>query len=207
MHSHTNILERGQPIDKASKALIMLHGRGSSASNILGLADRLDAEDFYIVAPQATNSSWYPYSFMAEDSTNEPWLTSAVETIKKLIDETSLRIPKSQIYVLGFSQGACLALEISSRYAEKYGGIVAFSGGLIGKSLNETKYKGNFQGTKVFIGNSDIDPHIPLERSKQSKDVMEKLGASATLKVYEGMAHTVNQDEINWVNSNLLRTQ
>ena len=203
MHNY-EIIERGQPIGKASKALILLHGRGGTAHDVLRLANHFSDDTLYIAAPQATNNSWYPNTFMADEQSNEPWLSSAIETIKRLIDETSTVIPKGRIYIMGFSQGACLSLEVSSRYANKYGGIVAFTGGLIGKNIDEKKYKGNFEGTKVFIGNSDRDPHVPLTRSEQSKNVMEKLGADVTLKVYEGMAHIINTDEINWARKLLL---
>lgn len=204
MHSY-KIIEQGAEIKKASNALLALHGRGGSAFDILRLAHEFCDDTFYLAAPQAVNNSWYPYSFMAEEKTNEPWLTSAVENVKKLIDETSKYIPKSQIYIMGFSQGACLALEVSARYADKYGGVIAFTGGLIGQTLNEKKYRGDFKKTKVFIGNSDIDPHVPLSRSEESKKIMEKLGADVTLKVYAGMAHTINEDEISWVKKNIFR--
>lgn len=198
MHSY-KIIEQGQTIDKASKALLLLHGRGGTALDILNLANEFCDPTFYIAAPQANNNSWYPYSFMSEEKSNEPWLSSAVENVERLIDETAVHIPKSQIYIMGFSQGACLALEVSARFATKYGGVIAFTGGLIGRTLHEEKYKGNFDGTKVFIGNSDRDPHVPLERSEQSKNIMEKLGGAVTLRVYKGMGHTINEDEINWV--------
>lgn len=198
MHTY-QIIEQGQAVDKATKALIFLHGRGGSAEDILRLADAEFYDDsFYIAAPQATNNSWYPYSFMVDEKLNEPWLSSAISVIKKLIDETAKHIPKNKIYVLGFSQGACLALEATARFATKYGGIIAFSGGLIGSTINESNYNGNFEGTNVFIGNSDIDPHIPLLRTKESAAIMENLGANVTLKIYPGMAHTINSDEINW---------
>lgn len=202
MH-HYKIVEQGRTIDKASKALIMLHGRGGKAVDMFNLARQLCDDTFYIAAPQATNDSWYPYSFMAEEKINEPWLSAAVDIVKRLIDEISRYLLKSQIYIIGFSQGACLALEASARYAAKYGGIVAFSGGLIGQTLDKNKYHGNFEGTTVFIGNSDIDPYIPLLRCEQSKELMENLGANVTLKVYEGMGHIINDDEINWVKKNM----
>jgi phospholipase/carboxylesterase len=205
MHSY-KIIEQGQAVDKASKAMILLHGRGATAYDILGLAHEFCDDSFYIAAPQATNNSWYPFTFLAEEKTNEPWLSSAVETIKRLIDETSRHIARSQIYIMGFSQGACLALEVSARNATQYGGVAAFSGGLIGSTLNEEKYHGNFEGTKIFIGNSDIDPHIPLSRSEESKEIMKKLGADVTLKVYKGMGHTINEDEINWVKKNIMHS-
>ncbi len=203
MHSY-KVIEQGLPLNKASKALILLHGRGGTAIDILGLAQEFRDHTFYIAAPQASNNSWYPYSFMAEEKTNEPWLSSALKSVKRLIDDTSQHIPRDQIYIMGFSQGACMALEVSTRYAAHYGGVIAFTGGLIGRVLNEEKYHGNFEGTKVFIGNSDRDPHVPLLRSEQSKEIMKKLGADVTLKVYHGMGHTINDDEINWVKENIM---
>lgn len=199
MHDY-NILTQGPSVEKASKALILLHGRGGTAREILNLASEFCDESFYVAAPQATNNSWYPLSFMAEERLNEPWLSSSVEVVRRLIEETSVHIPKNKIFVMGFSQGACLTLESTSRFATQYGGIVAFTGGLIGHTLHSNKYKGNFGGTKVFIGNSDKDPHVPLERSQQTKILMEKMGAQVSLKVYPGMSHTVNQDEIESVN-------
>jgi phospholipase/carboxylesterase len=198
MHSY-KIKEQGKPRDKATKALIMLHGRGSTAQDILSLASYFCDDSFYIAAPQATNNSWYPYSFMVEEQSNEPWLSSAVEIIKRLIEETSRTIPKEHIFIMGFSQGACLSLEVSARYAARYGGVIAFTGGLIGSRIDEQKYHGNFEGTKIFIGTSDKDPHMPLLRSEQSKEVLEKMGAAVSLKVYPGMGHTISQDEIDWV--------
>lgn len=203
MHSY-KIVEQGISLNKASKALILLHGRGGTAIDILGLAQEFCDPTFYKVALQATNNSWYPYSFMAEEETNEPWLSSALKLVKRLIDETSQHIPARQIYIMGFSQGACMALEVSTRHATHYGGVIAFTGGLIGRVLNEEKYHGNFAGTKVFIGNSARDPHVPLIRSEQSKEIMEKLGADVTLKVYPDMGHTINDDEINWVKENIM---
>ncbi len=187
---------QGPVITKASKALILLHGRGGSSRDILKLAQSLGDEKFYIAAPQAVNNSWYPYGFMADEKLNEPDLSLSIESIKKLIDETSNYIPLERIYIVGFSQGACLALEISSRFAAKYGGVIAFTGGLIGPAIDEKKFQGNFAGTKVFISNGDQDPHVPLLRSQQSKDVMEKLGADVNLKVYQRDIHWIDKDEI-----------
>ncbi|MBA2728326.1 MAG: dienelactone hydrolase family protein, partial [Parachlamydiaceae bacterium] len=173
--------------------------RGGSAQDILKLAQEFCDETFFLAAPGATNNSWYPYSFMVEESKNEPWLSSAVENVKKLIDDISINIPTEQIYILGFSQGACLALETTARFPAKYGGVIAFTGGLIGETLNESKYKGDFAGTKIFIGTSDQDPHVPLSRAEASRDLLKRLGANVTFKVYPGMGHKINADEINWV--------
>jgi phospholipase/carboxylesterase len=198
MHSY-QITEKGKPLLQAKKAIILLHGRGADAEDILPLANSFCDDTFYIAAPQATNNAWYPYTFLSPEERNEPWLTSAVTMIKRLIDSISVQIPPASIYLMGFSQGACLALEVASQFAVKYAGIAAFSGGLIGDKINPKKYNGNFDGTKVFIGNSDIDPHIPMLRSEESRDVMEKLGADVTLRIYPGMAHTIIQQEIDTV--------
>lgn len=201
MHSY-KILEDGAPLNQAKKALIALHGRGGSSEDILKLAKKLCDETYYLAAPEAKNHTWYPYNFMSDDPSNAPWIDSAVEIVQRLIHETERYIP--QIYLMGFSQGACLALETAARHAQKYGGVIAFSGALIGPTLNENHYQGNFAGTKIFIGISDNDPHVPLQRAKESYELLKKLGARATLKVYEGMGHTLIQEEIDWVKDHLL---
>lgn len=198
MHQY-HIIEKGKPRKESKKALLLLHGRGASAHDIAGLADEFCDDSFYIVAPQATNHTWYPYSFLAPEAMNEPWLTSAVQIVKRLIDETSQYVPLENIYLMGFSQGACLTLEVTTRYAVHYAGIAAFTGGLIGEKLRTERYGGNFGGTKVFIGNSDRDPHVPVERSEETKKIMVDMGADVTLKVYPAMAHTITQEEINTV--------
>lgn len=196
------ILHRGQLITKASKALILLHGRGGSARGIMDLADLFCDDHFYIAAPQAPNGSWYPHSFLEEEKLNEPSLTRSIENIKNLIETVAHNISTEHIYLMGFSQGACLTLEVSARMARKYGGIIAFTGGLIGSTINENKYHGNFEGTKIFMSNSENDPHVPLARSEQSKAVMEKLRGDVTLKIYKGRAHTIAKEEITLVKKN-----
>ncbi len=198
MHSY-QIKEKGKPLLQAKKAMILLHGRGADADDILPLADSFCDETFYIAAPQATNNQWYPYSFLSPEERNEPWLTSAVTMIERLIDAIVVQIPSKNIYIMGFSQGACLALEVAAQYALRYAGIAAFTGGLIGEKIRIEKYTGNFDGTKVFIGNSDNDPHVPALRSEESRDMMKKLGAEVTLKIYPGMSHTIIPDEIEAV--------
>ncbi len=206
MSAIEEVLHHGTLITKAKKALILLHGRGGTAKSMLPLSDMLCDSQYYIAAPQAKNNIWYPHSFMEEDSLNEPNLSFSIQEIKDLIDKTADHIAKDQIFIAGFSQGACLALEVSSRFGTKYGGIIAFTGGLIGHEINESKYQGNFDGTKVFISNGDNDPHIPLRRSEESKKMMEKLGAKVTLKTYEGRGHTISEDEINYVKAHILLT-
>ncbi len=198
MHSY-DVIERGRPLAEAGKAIILLHGRGGSAQGIISLADKFCDETFYIAAPQALNNVWYPFSFMASEELNEPWLSSSVQTVKQLIDNVSKQIPPSNIYLMGFSQGACLTLEVAARYATRFAGVAAFTGGLIGEKIRSEKYRGDFDGTKIFIGNSDKDPHVPVLRSEESKDLLEKNGADVTLKIYPNMAHTIIQDEIESV--------
>lgn len=196
MHS-LDIVEKGKSPEHAQKAIILLHGRGSTAQNIITLADYFCDDSFYIVAPQATNNTWYPYSFLSPENVNEPWLSSAVQIVFSLIENINIYIPPEKIYLMGFSQGACLSLEIASRNATRYAGIVAFTGGLIGEQINREKYKGNFDGTKVFLGNSDNDPHVPLIRSENSGDIMKSMGAEVMLQIYPGMPHTIIRDEID----------
>jgi len=199
---HTRQLtEAGLPINKASKALIMLHGRGAGAMDILSLRSQFRVDEFYIVAPQATNATWYPFSFMTPIHQNEPWLSSALDLLNSIVgDINKAGIASDKIYLLGFSQGACLTLEFATRNARQWGGVVAFTGGLIGDRIYTENYKGDFQGTKVFIGNSDKDPHVPLARTEESRRVMEKRGAIVTLKIYPNMPHTIIEDEIEVVN-------
>jgi phospholipase/carboxylesterase len=175
------------------KALILLHGRGSSSDDILSLAKFFP--EMEVIAPDAPDQTWYPHSMLAES--NEPKLSQSIATVNRLIEETGL--PKSEICLMGFSQGACLVLEVAARHATKFGAIVAFSGGLIGKTLDEEKYHGNFQKTKIFIGISENDPYIPLTRCKESKDLLEKMGAEVTLKAYPGSSHTITKDELRLV--------
>jgi phospholipase/carboxylesterase len=171
------------------------------------LADEFCDDTFYITAPQAPHQSWYPYSFMAPEASNEPYLRNSVETIKELIDRISAHIPHDRIYLMGFSQGACLALETTARMARPFGGVIAFTGGLIGQTLDERKYKGDFQGTQIFIGTSEHDPHIPLDRVQQSKTLLENLGAHVTLQVYPGSSHTITQSEIEWVKNTIFKKE
>lgn len=192
-------IEKGAPRDKAKNALVLLHGRGAPAEDIMSLADLFADETYYVVAPRAPNRSWYPQSFMADISANEPWLSHSIEALQLLLDDISQTIPYENMVLMGFSQGACLSLEIPARHAVSYKGIVSFTGGLIGKELEISRYTGDFKGTKVFIGNSDKDPHVPHERSQKSADLLKKLGADVQFKTYPGMNHTINEDEIKTV--------
>ncbi|MBX9779369.1 MAG: dienelactone hydrolase family protein [Chitinophagaceae bacterium] len=200
-----NLVLSGVNVNQASRVFIMLHGRGATANDIVGIGGFLNTENAHIIAPQATNNTWYPYSFLAPLQQNEPWLSSALKLLEEILLELfDNGFVSRQIFVIGFSQGACLTLEFATQNAMHFGGIIAFTGGLIGDSLDISKYKGNFENTKIFIGNSDKDPHVPLVRSQQSKSILATMGADVTLKIYPNMPHIINQDEIEWVNNNIL---
>jgi phospholipase/carboxylesterase len=203
-----NIVTAGKELSAASKALIMIHGRGGSAEDILTLASHLDVSDFSLFAPQATNNTWYPYSFLAPPSQNEPWLSSALKLLKELLDDVLDKgVPTGNIYFAGFSQGACLTLEFITRNAAKYGGVVAFTGGLIGDKIYSENYKGDFQGTPVFIGTSNPDPHVPVERVYATTNILKNMNAVVMEKVYNNMGHTINQDEIDNANKFVFKAQ
>lgn len=191
----------GLPLQNSKKALIMIHGRGATSHDILSLAQHLEVDDFSLIAPQAENRTWYPYSFLAPIAENEPSLSKSLDTISQIVAAVHEGgIEKDNIYFLGFSQGACLALEFISRNASKYGGVVAFTGGLIGDRIYEENYSGDFKNTPVFIGTSDPDFHVPVERVNETERLLKKMGASVTKKVYGNMGHTISQDEIDLAN-------
>ena len=202
-----NIVTAGKELTATSKVLVMLHGRGGSAEDILSFSTHLRVKDFSLLAPQATNNTWYPYSFLAPPLQNEPWLSSALELIKELVDDVlSKGVPTENIYFCGFSQGACLTLEFIARNANKYGGVAAFTGGLIGDKIYSENYKGDFQGTPVFIGTSNPDPHVPVERVYATTNILKNMNANVTEKVYNNMGHTINEDEIENANNLVFKT-
>ncbi len=196
----------GVKLGESKKALVMLHGRGASAADILSLATHLEVNNFSLIAPQATNNTWYPYSFMAPVSANEPWLSSALELLKGVVEDIiAADVDKKDIYFLGFSQGACLMLEFAARNADQYGGIIAFTGGLIGETINTQNYTGDFLNTPIFIGTSDPDPHVPVSRVKESVEVFTGLNASVKEKIFPDMGHSINENEIENANRILAR--
>lgn len=197
MYTHEKqLIQAGKSAAHASKAVVLLHGRGSSAPGILSLARHLQLDDALLLAPQATNNSWYPYSFLAPVAENQPALDSALALVDEAVDEAiKLGIAPTALYFVGFSQGACLALEYIARHAQPYGGVVAFTGGLIGESLNLGNYAGDFGGTPVLITSGDDDPHVPLYRIEESAAVLRELGANITIEIYPGKPHSVSPDE------------
>lgn len=190
----------GVPTVRASGAVILLHGRGATADGMIGLAKELDNGRLAFIAPQAPGSSWYPNSFLAPLAANEPHLSGALEIMDDMIERLVAEgISVGDIALLGFSQGGCLALEYAARNARKYGAVIGLSAGLIGPVGTPRDYSGSLDGTAVFLGCSDIDTHIPLERVRETTAVMEGLGARTTERIYPGMGHTINADEINIV--------
>lgn len=186
---------------EATGALIMLHGRGGSAVNILDLADDLDVSGLAIYVPQAEQNSWYPYSFLAPDKQNQPALSSALGVIGEVVDDIlAAGILAERIFFLGFSQGACLTLEYIARNAKRYGGAVAFTGGLIGEELVTGNYHGSFAGTPVLITTGDPDPHVPLARVEASSKQLQGQQANVKLQVYKGRQHTITRDELKLAN-------
>jgi predicted esterase len=198
-HQNQPILAAGKALGQAKAALILVHGRGATAESILTLGNELYHDDFAYLAPQAAGNTWYPYSFMAPISDNEPGITSALTAVGQVVEQVVVAgIPHNQIILGGFSQGACVALEFLARNARRYGGALGFSGGLIGPDGSPREYDGALDGTPVFLGCSDVDFHIPKERVELTAEILRKLGGGVTMRFYPGMGHTVNQDEIDF---------
>lgn len=196
-----NIVIAGKSLNHASKVLIMIHGRGGSAEDILSLASDLHVADFALLAPQAEGNSWYPTSFLSPREDNEPFLSASLNILKEIVADLETKgFSRAQIYLLGFSQGACLALEFAASDAKRYGGIVAFTGGVIGEHLDHRNYHGDFDGAPVFIGSSNPDFHVPVERVNETTVLFEEMGANVTEIIYENMGHTISASEITQVN-------
>lgn len=191
------MVQAGAPLATAHAAMLLVHGRGASAADIMTVGQELMHPNFAYLAPQAAGNEWYPNPFTAPLESNEPYLSSALSVLEDVLANITEHVPHERVILLGFSQGACLALEFSARHARRYGGVVGFSGGLIGPDGTPRDYRGNFQGTPVFIGCSDVDPHIAKARVLEAGEVLKRIGAAVTLKLYPNMAHTVNADELH----------
>ena len=200
LHQGQPIITAGTPLAKARGAMIMLHGRGASAEDILMLAAELNQPDFAYLAPQAANNTWYPYPFLVPIEQNEPWLSSALAVIEDMLAQVAAaNISPERTMLLGFSQGACLTLEFVARHARRYGGVAGLTGGLIGPDGTPRDYPGSLAGTPIFIGCSDVDAHVPKARVFESETVLRILGGDVTMRLYPNMGHTVNRDEIDFV--------
>jgi predicted esterase len=204
-HQQTKVAEAGVPASEADAAMVMIHGRGASAPSIIEMASHFETDKKIAYrAPQANGNTWYPYSFLAPTDQNQPGLSSGLQKIHDIIEELeSEGISKENIYLLGFSQGACLASEFVARHPAKYAGLIALSGGAIGDAVILDDYIGDLKGTPAFLGCSDVDPHIPKERVNETEELLKKLGANVTKKLYPGMGHLVNNDEIEHINAML----
>ena len=197
-HGAERIVTAGAPLDAADGAIVALHGRGADAADIIALAREVAPPGVAIVAPQAAGHTWYPYRFLEPMERNEPYLSSALRRVAEVVSELAEHgIDAERVALLGFSQGACLALEAAARYAQRYAGVIGFSGGLIGPPGTRFDYHGSLAGTPVFIGSSDVDPHIPKERVEESAEALARHGASVEARLYPGMGHTVNRDELD----------
>jgi predicted esterase len=197
-HQKEKIIYAGSEPEEAAAAVILIHGRGATAESIIQLKGEFTGDNILFAAPQASGFQWYPHSFLAPTERNEPGLSSGLQVIFDIIEDLEAKgIRKEKIIIAGFSQGACLASEFVARHPSRYGGLIAFSGGLIGDEVDAASYPGSLNGTPCFLGCSNIDPHIPLERVHESEKILQDMGAEVTAKIYKNMAHTINRDEVD----------
>jgi phospholipase/carboxylesterase len=190
------IVQAGDDLRSARAAMLLLHGRGATAEDIMTVASEVQQPGWAYVAPQAADNTWYPNPFTAPLESNEPHLSAALDTVTRLVERAEMRIPAQRIFLFGFSQGACLALEWAARHARRYGAVVGLSGGLIGPDDTPRDYPGAFDGTPVFLGCSDIDPHIPMPRVVEAGEVLKGMGAEVAVRFYPGMGHLVSLEEL-----------
>lgn len=195
-HQNTEVLRAGKDLEKAGKAVIMIHGRGATAKGMLQLSDQLPEAAY--LAPQAANRTWYSRSFMEPEEKNQPHLNSALEKVEGLVKKCADEVGKENVFLLGFSQGACLASEYIARNPDRYGGLLAFSGGLIGEEIGE--FSGDMEETKVFLGCAENDPHIPKERVEETEEVFENLNAEVEKYIFDGSHHGVVDYEMERAN-------
>ncbi|HJR62672.1 MAG TPA: hypothetical protein VJ803_03160 [Gemmatimonadaceae bacterium] len=196
-HGGQPVRTAGTPLANARVAVVMVHGRGASAESILTLAPVLATDGVSFLAPQAAGGTWYPFGFMSEIEKNEPGITSGMRAIQRVLDQIAAAgIPPERTMLLGYSQGACLSTEFAARHARRYAGVACLSGGLIGPDGTPRDYPGSLDGTPVFLGCSDVDGHIPAQRVRESAQVLRRLGGDVTMRLYPGMGHEVNDDEI-----------
>jgi len=196
-HGGQPVVAEGVPLETSRAVMIMVHGRSAGPRNILDLVPRLDRKGFTYLAPTAANKTWYPYSFMADTAKNEPGLSSALGVLEQLVADVVARgIPKNRIVLIGFSQGACLTAEFAARHADRFGGVILYCGGLIGPPGTVWDESKSFAGTPIFLGCGDTDAHVPKDRVDESAAVFTRMGATVTERIYPGMGHLVNDEEI-----------
>ena len=196
-HQGGSVLTAGAAIGTAKAAMIMVHGRGAQAGDILSLAEVIERPDIAYLAPEASGNTWYPRPFTSPVEMNEPFYSSGLKVVAGLLAELARKgLLPERVVLLGFSQGACLALTFAARNPMRYGGVVALSGALIGAEIRPEGYSGSLAGTPVFLGCSDVDPHIPLARVRQSSEILRALGGEVTTSIYPGFGHAINEDEV-----------
>ncbi|WP_435067599.1 alpha/beta hydrolase [Haloplanus sp. C73] len=195
-HQNQPLVTAGTDLDDATAALVLVHGRGATARSIVQMAQAFHRPGVAYLAPQANRNTWYPNPFTAPVESNEPGRSSGLQAVSDAIETAAdAGVPLDRVMLLGFSQGACLASEFVARNPDRYGGLAALSGGLIGESIDPADYDGDLLETPVFVGCSDVDPHIPEERVHETTEVFERLNADVTERLYPGMGHTINADE------------
>lgn len=195
------VVQAGEPLEKAKAAMILIHGRGATAEDIMTLAPHVQVPGWAYLAPQSAGAAWYPNSYKAPIESNEPYLTSALEMLSALVQRVEEHVPVDHQVLFGFSQGACLILEFAARNASRYGGLVGLSGGLIGPEGTPRNYPGSFDGTPAFLGCSDVDSYIRKEDVLQAGQVLERMGAKVDVQLYPGMDHVVSEQELAEVRS------
>lgn len=196
-HAGQPVVAAGPPLEEAAAAMVLVHGRGATAQGMIPLARELAQPGFTYLAPQAADSTWYPQRFMAPLEANEPYLTSALAAVWRVVEEAAAAaVPAERTILLGFSQGACLTLELAARHARRYGAVVGLTGGLIGPPGRDFDFAGDFAGTPVLLASGDPDPHVPWSRVEETAGVLRDLGAEVTLERYPGMGHTINEEQL-----------
>jgi predicted esterase len=196
-HGGQPVLRAGRPIAEARAAMVLLHGRGAGAADILGLAREQHHEGFAYLAPEAAGRTWYPYSFLSPLERNEPWLSSALACVGRVVEHVEEEgVPLSRVILAGFSQGACLAAEFAARHPARYGGLLAFTGGLIGPPGHPRAATGDLAGTPVYLAAGDPDPHVPWERMEETAAALSGMGAAVRLRRFPGLSHTISREEI-----------
>lgn len=199
-HGDQQLVTTGTELEEATAAAVLVHGRGATARSIVGMGREIHRPGLALLAPQAAGNTWYPNPFTAPVESNEPGRSSGLQAISRAIETaTEAEIPTEKVFLVGFSQGGCLASEFVARNPTRYGGVAVLSGGLIGEEIDQSAYAGDLAGTPAFLGCSNVDPHIPEQRVHETASVLETRNASVETRIYEGMGHGVNEDELAYL--------